>query len=216
MQTTDFVKARGPKAVRCLACSPLQPNPAPQQAGAAETVTLIKVDDGLHAPSSCRPRGKGSVGGKRAKRHWYVNQAIARCARENNKRPSGPVRVDDEPMMADFATAKLAGQAESRADIAVTMPNGDVVLIDTSMALPRAAAPKVPGKAVVGAGADARVKEKMAKYEREWTLHPNVQIVIAAVKVGSRWCSRRSSTSPRSTSRRRTRATPRCSSTSSR
>ena len=70
--------------------------------------------------------------------------------------------------MADYATTKLAGQAESRADIALMMPNGDIVLIDTSVALPRAAASKVPGKAVVGSRADARVKAA-----------PELQIVIA-------------------------------------
>ena len=78
----------------------------------------------------------------------------------------------------------LAGQAERRADVALTMPNGDAVFIDTSVALPHAAAFKVPGKAVGGAGADVRVKETMGKYEHAWTLHPrNVQIVIAAVEV---------------------------------
>ena len=67
-----------------------------------ETVTLIKVDDGLRAPS-CRPRGKGSVGGYKPKRHWGTNQAFERLTRENSKRPGGPARVDDEPKVADLA-----------------------------------------------------------------------------------------------------------------
>ena len=103
----------------------------------------------------------------------------------NAARSTGNVRIKREPQMADHAVAKLPGQPKSRADISLTMPSGEVILIDVSVALPRSGPAAAPDAA--GAGADRRVKEKMARYEAEWALNPHTKVVVAAIEVGGRW-----------------------------
>jgi hypothetical protein len=82
----------------------------------------------------------------------------------------------------------LAEIKETRADMSITLPNGDAVLIDTSIAKPNATLR--PLSALIdgaGASADERVKTKMTKYNKNWKLRPGTKIIIASFEAGGRW-----------------------------
>ena len=75
-----------------------------------------------------------------------------------------------------------AATSKTRADIGITLPDGSVTLLDTSIAKPTATVIEKAGSA-----ADNRVKEKSEKYEKNWKLHQGTKILIACIEAGGRW-----------------------------
>gem|GEM_PF-5769391 len=205
LPTTSIIASRGPgRSVRCLACSPLPlqagaasphhglnppPNPpAQQQQGHMQSVNITK-DDGHHV-LSCRNGGPGSVSGlMKAARHFGVNVQLERGFLGCCSQPDGRAVVSHEPPLLNYA-ARIgpAVGKKTRADIAITLPNGSTTLIDTSIAKPDPF--KFPACSLVegaGTAANERVKIKMAKYNEKWKLDDGNKIVIAALEAGGRW-----------------------------
>ena len=117
-----------------------------------------------------------------------INNALERCLRDSCVRQEGRVTISHEPLLVNHAD-RLPGAnlVKTRADIGVTLPNGDCFLIDTSVAKPDAVArPQSATIAGAGAAADERVKTKMTKYNKNWKLHQGTKILIAAAEAGGR------------------------------
>jgi hypothetical protein len=203
LPATSIIASRGPgRCVRCLACSPLPlqagaapphhgPNPPPNppaQQGLVQSVNITK-DDGFHV-LSCRNGGPGSVSGlMKGARHFGINAQLERGFLGCCSQPDGRATVVHEPPLLNYA-ARIGPAVgdKTRADIAITLPNGSSTLIDTSIAKPDPF--NFPASSLVegaGTAANERVKIKMAKYDQMWKLDDGNKIVIAALEAGGRW-----------------------------
>ena len=105
------------------------------------------------------------------------------------QREDGRVAVTHEPELLHHGERVEGAEIKkTRADIAITLPNGDAVLIDTSIAKPNATLrPLSASIDGAGAAADERVKTKMTKYNKNWKLRPGTKIIIASFEAGGRW-----------------------------
>lgn len=137
---------------------------------------------------SCRGGGRNGVAGRvKGGRHNSINQALEMALRYSASRPDGSaVTIGHEPMLLDFADPKQADPKKQRGDISVVSPDGSVSIIDTTVAL--VSVSSVPtAETVSGAAAAKRTAEKLAKYDRNWTLHNGVKLVVATIESSGRW-----------------------------